>query len=154
MSRKANKKHRRGLFYKPLSFLIISIAIIAGMSVFFKISDFGVIGNVRCSPEAVIEASGVQVDDNLFFINKFSITNSIFKQLPYVSEVKLHRKLPGTLVFEIKESEAAAAIYSEGKYVIINEDCKILEKSDELHASIIITGVTVIQPEVGKSIEL
>ena len=68
------------------------------------------VGNSRYTAQEVIDASGVQIGDNLFQMNKNQISQRILQQLPYVGEVSPQRGLPSTLTIQVTEISAAARV--------------------------------------------
>lgn len=76
--RKHKSKQRRGRgrfakVYQLLSAILIAAAIIAGCIVFFKVQNISVAGNHRYTEEEIIAATGIQIEDNLYTMNKFDI---------------------------------------------------------------------------------
>ena len=66
--RHARPKRRRGRFsglYKVLSILLVAAAVVLACVVFFRVNSVEVEGNVRYTAEDIIEASGIQIGDNL-----------------------------------------------------------------------------------------
>ena len=68
------------------------------------------VGNSRYTAQEVIDASGVQIGDNLFQMNKNQISQQILQRLPYVGEVSPQRGLPSTLTIQVTEISAAAQV--------------------------------------------
>lgn len=141
---------------KFLSAIIVALALFLGLSIFFKISEIEVSGTVVYTEAEIIAASGIEEGDNLFFINKFSVIDKIFKELPYISEVTISRSLPNKLMIGVVESYSVAVVNSGGNYWIIDKNCKLLEKTDASGSDgkIIVTGVTPIQPVAGEKLAL
>ena len=81
-----------------------------GATVFFQVETIAVVGNSRYTAQEVIDASGVQIGDNLFQMNKNQISQRILQQLPYVGEVSPQRGLPSTLTIQVTEISAAARV--------------------------------------------
>ena len=69
--RQRGAEYRKRFLYTPLTVLLICAALFLGMSVFFKVSKITVEGSTLYTPEEVIEASGIELGENLFFINRF-----------------------------------------------------------------------------------
>lgn len=124
------KKKKRNPLYAPLSFIIICAALIFGMSVFFRVSVIEVVGAERYTDEEIIEASGLEPGDNLFFTNTFSATGKVFNKLPYIEEVKIRRALPNRVVIEVTETKAAAYVNVSGELWLIDSGCKYLQRGD------------------------
>ena len=104
--RKRNRRRRRGSFaglYKLICVVLIFGAILAAMAVFFKTEQVEITGNVRYTAAEVIESSGVETGDNLFFLNKYQVAGRIGDALPYVESVSINRRLPSGLHIHITE---------------------------------------------------
>lgn len=165
------RKHKRrsggGRFWGLYMFftaLLIAAVVIGGSIVFFKVNNFDLrlktkAGNVVClegnsryTEQDIIEASGVHYQDNLCLVKRTGVANSLLSHLSYVSGVSVTRRLPGTLVITITESEAAAAVDSGGKWYAIDTNGKILEECDTAPEIAQITGLTLKDPRVGEVI--
>jgi cell division protein FtsQ len=104
-------------------------------------------GCERYSVQEVMEASGLHTGSNLYFLNKFDIKEEIFSKLPYVEEVRINRKLPDTLLVEVRECKAAAGVNDASGIWLISDQGKLLEKTDALPEDCpLITGVTLQDP--------
>ena len=110
-NRNKNRGRRRfGLMFKLLCAGALAAAATLGATVFFQVETIAVVGNSRYTAQEIIDASGVQVGDNLFLLNRGQISAQILQQLPYVGEVTPQRSLPSTLIFQVTEIAAAARI--------------------------------------------
>ena len=67
-------------------------------------------GNARYTSEEIIAASGIEIEDNLFLLNKYNAAQAIFEKLPYVEEATINRALPDTIVITVRECAAAAGV--------------------------------------------
>lgn len=154
-------------FYLFGTGLLVAAAIFLGCVVFFKISDVQVFikapsGKItaaspddRYSAEDLMEASGISIGDNLALLNKNRTAANILQRLPYVSHISIQKKLPGTLILNITQSEAAAAIQSEeGNWWLIDDNCRLLEECETSQGKAILTGLNLITPEEGKTIQV
>ena len=146
------RKRRRSILYGPVSFLIICIAVIFGMSVFFKITDIEVAGSGTYSADEVIEASGIKVGDNLFTIKKSDAVNGIFASLPYVEETTISKVFPNKIIITVTEGLGIGCVDSDSGSWLINSRCKILRKAEtsDIDSTIKITGISIVEPEAGK----
>ena len=114
-SMRRNQKRRRGrrrfgLLFKLLCAGALVAAATLGATVFFQVETIAVAGNSRYTEQEVIDASGVEIGDNLFQMNKNQISQNILQQLPYIGEVSPQRQLPSTLIFQVTEITAAARV--------------------------------------------
>ena len=154
MPQQRRTRKKRNALFAPLSFLIICAALVFGLSVFFRVSTIEVEGNSLYTGEEIIEASGIEQGDNLFFINRFTAISRIFAKLPYVEKAVINRSLPNRLVIVVTESQAIACVAAEDGTWAIDRGCKLLSKvsGDELRGLIRIEGLTPIAPEAGQVI--
>ena len=83
--RHSNRRHRRGnsgFLYKLLSVLVICGAVVAALTLFFRVDRIVVSGTVRYSADDVIDASGIHIGDNLYLLNKYDAARNIADALP------------------------------------------------------------------------
>ena len=137
---------------QPLIFLLICVALVLGMSVFFRVSKVEVVGNSIYTAEEVVDASGIGKGDNLFFINRFSAASRIFSKLPYVDKAKVTRALPNRVTITIQESSAMAYVKADDGYWVVDQNCKLLKSvtDSELTGLARIDGITPVEPKVGE----
>ncbi|MCX7615375.1 MAG: FtsQ-type POTRA domain-containing protein [Clostridiales bacterium] len=153
--RNRRRKYRRrktGFLFAVFSFLVILAAVVAAVTVFFKISDIKVTGQTRYTNEQILEASGITTGTNMFLINKFSVINKMFDKLVYLDEVRIRRRLPDTVEIMVTETKPIACVKSAEQYWLIDKRCKILEAIDENKANQtgIITGIELKNPSAGR----
>ena len=154
MAQPARKKKKRSALFAPIAFLLIVAALIFGLSVFFRVNNIEVTGNSFYTAEEIIEASGIERGDNLFFINRFAVIPRIYSRLPYVESASISRSLPNRLVIEVTESSAIACVATEDGIWVIDRTCKLLSRAEEgaIAGLIRVEGVTPVSPEVGQII--
>lgn len=151
--RKHNRpSRRRGRFsglYKVLSVLLIAAALVAACVVFFRVNTVEVEGNMRYTAQEVVEASGVQMGDNLIFLPRSRVSARILTQLPYVENVAFQARYPDRLVIRVTERVAAASVESvEGRWLISTQG-KLLEKDNGTIQTIQIIGLPAVGPYAG-----
>jgi len=134
---------RRSSLDALLTFLIMIVAIIFVMSVFFRVSDVRVEGNVHYTDEEIINASGIEKGDNLFFFDKFAAVSRAYTKLPYLEVVTVDRQLPNRVTINVEECQALAYLSIGDEEWTIDHSCKILGKAneDELEGLIPIYGI-------------
>lgn len=152
----ARKKRKKRSFLAPLSFLLVVAAIIFGMGVFFRVQTIEVTGASAYTDEEIIEASGIDVGDNLFFINRFSASSRIFSRLPFVEEASIERSLPNTIIITVDESYALAYVDWEGQSWMMTGSCKMLGSAapEELTGLIHVLNMTPVSPSAGETMEV
>ena len=157
----ARRRHSRrrgrgrfGFLLKLLATVVAVAAMVWAVTLFFRMDHIAVSGNIRYSEQEILEASGLETGRNLYFINKFDVKEAIFDQLPYVEEVKINRKLPDTLLIEVRESEAVAAVESGEEVWMISEQGKLLETVDKAPEKCpIVRGGELLEPEATKTVD-
>ncbi|MCD8367740.1 MAG: FtsQ-type POTRA domain-containing protein [Clostridiales bacterium] len=129
-SKRKNGGNLNGL-YLAVSVVLILAVILGGSIVFFKINTIEVEGNVHYTEEQIVDASGVNLGDNLLLTRDPTVVARLLTQLPYVSSVSLSHQLPDTLVITVTESDAQAAIYDgSGSWWLMDSSGKLLEQVD------------------------
>ena len=129
--RRRNKRYRRGrltVLLRFFSFLVICGAIAAALILFFKVEAIEVVGNGRYTREQVLSAAEIEYGENMFLINKYAIADRITRQLPYVQSVRPWRHWPNTIVLQIEEGEAVAAVAEAEDTWLISAEGKLLER--------------------------
>lgn len=141
--------------YITLAGAFLLIAVFVAMALFFKITDITVEGTRMYSPRELIDASGVELDDSIFFLNTSRAQIAIKDALPYVDTVKITRRLPGTVVITVTESVGAACFAFEGSWWVTDLSGRILERASAAPAGLVeLRGVAPVSPAVGKTLDL
>lgn len=150
-NRRWRRRGRFGGLYKLLSFLIIFAAILVGCVAFFRVNEVRVVGNERYSAQEIVAASGVEIGDNLFLVNRPQTANAIMKRLPYVESATPVHVLPDTIELRVTESRAVAAVEAEGSWWLINAGGKLLEQGERSIGAgyPVVLGFTPQAPTVG-----
>jgi cell division protein FtsQ len=138
--------------FAPVSFLLVCVAIVFGMGVFFRVQTIEVLGGVSYTDEQIIEASGIDQGDNLFFINRMSASSRIFSRLPFVESASIERSLPNKIIITVVESSAVAYVNWEGQNWMMTGSCKLLGSGigDELNGLIQVKNITPVSPSAGE----
>ena len=156
--RHSNRRHRGGfsVLYKLLSILIICTAIIVALTLFFRVDTIVVSGQERYTSQEIQDATGIAQGDNLFLLNKYDVAQNIVKALPYVEEIRISRKLPDTLLIEVRECATPLALVQDGSAWLISPGGKIVEQKSaaEVGDSGIIDGCKLLAPSVGTPLAL
>ena len=152
-SKRSNRRRRRGRASFPLRLLCLAVVIAAflgALTMFFRIDMIVVEGNERYTEEQIIEAAGVQKEQNLVLLNKYKVKQSIFDTLPYVETVVINRKYPDALILTVTECTASAALTGENDTWLMSDEGKILERAAQIPEGCArVTGCTLVEPAVG-----
>ena len=154
--RKVRRRRRRAgmeRLVRPMSVLLAAVAVVAALTLFFKVDRVVVTGNSRYQADEVAAATGVERGDNLILLDKRGIAQRLYTQLPYIMEVRINRQLPNTLLVEVTETQAIAAIQGAGAYWLLSASGKLLEAADAQDYMAIL-GAEAQGPEVGTFLSL
>ena len=165
---------RFGPLFKLLCAVAVVVALTVGATVFFRVETVTVTGNRRYTQEEIVAASGIQLGDNLYSLNKVRIDRNLRTTLPYIGELTINRALPSTIVITVTEWEAVAqvavpgpeqlAAYQEAagedavstaqEPWLISVKGKLLEPAPADSAAIAVTGLTLLAPQAGSFLEV
>ena len=152
-SKRRNRRRRRGRASFPLRLLCLAVVIAAflgALTMFFRIDMIVVEGNERYTEEQIIEAAGVQKEQNLVLLNKYDVKQAIFDALPYVETVVVNRKYPDALLLTVTECVASAAIPGADGTWLMSDSGKILERTATVPDGCVrVTGCELSEPSVG-----
>ena len=134
---------------------VLVIGVVLSIFIFFKVGEIKVSGNKKYTAVQVIDASGVELGDNLFAPTALTVQHKLDKQLPYIKSVTLKHELPDTLIICVKESTAQFSFKVDDKkatlYILTDAELKLLEsvKSPPKGAAIV-EGVGIAETNFGK----
>ena len=117
MAKKRKKRRRRGglgRLLRPMSVILAAVAMVAALTLFFKVEHITVTGASRYGAEEIIAASGVETGDNLILLDRYRVAQRIYTSLPYITDVRPKQEFPNTLNIEVTETHAMAAIQGGG----------------------------------------
>ncbi|MGI6031032.1 MAG: FtsQ-type POTRA domain-containing protein [Eubacteriales bacterium] len=128
----AQKRRRSLLFRLGLAGCALLVLVILSCTVLFPIRKIEVVGNSRYTAEEIQLASGIREEQNLFRAGVGYSVKAIEQQFPYISEVKLQRRLPGTLRIVVTEAQPQCMLKIDGQYLVLDEQGRVLEKTADV----------------------
>lgn len=132
---------------------VIAAAALFLSSSFFDVKTIEVDGNGYYNAEEVRNLAVVSTGNNIFWGGDVrAIEDNLLKD-PYFEEVNVRRKLPSTLVIEVKERTQIAAIVYGEQYVVIDKDGLVLRKSKVDPKITLLTGLTISKLSLGEKVE-
>lgn len=129
---KRRRKRRRAIMRFAILLVILFallVCIYFSLGVFFKIDNIVIKGEKPYSDAMIIKASGVEKGKNIFSYNFNNIAKKIDNKLLYAENTEIKRKLPSTILFLMHKAKPDFALEFQGKYIILSEKGKILEKN-------------------------
>ncbi len=167
MARRRNSNRRRrgsfGFLYRLLSTLVICAAIVAALTLFFRVDTVVITGQERYTEEELRDATGIQTGDNLYLLlNKKEVVDRMMTELPYLKSVRINRKLPDTLLIEVEECGTPLAVIQDGSAWLVSPGdetggkLKIVEQTETAAVQDcgVIDGCTLLAPSVGGQLAL
>ena len=125
---KRRRKAKRLALLVALATIIMSVGVVLVLSVFFKINTISIKGDRIYSDQEIIAKSGIEIGDNLFRVSEEKLCESLGKALPYIQNVTVERKLPDTLIVNIKATREVAAFQYGAGFILVNADGKVLDR--------------------------
>ena len=109
----------------------VVLALVLGMSIFFKAEQVTVSGAEKYTAWDIKEASGIQNSDGLLGLSRAKIGARIRAKLPYVDTVRVGIKLPDTVIIEITERTVVYAIEDiDAAWWLLDADGRIVDSTD------------------------
>lgn len=142
---------RNRLILHLATVIAVVLALILGLSVFFKVENIQVSGCEQYTAWQVQQASGINAGDQLLTFSRARAAGKIIDALPYVKYARIGITLPDTVKIEIVETQVTYAAQAEdGSWWLFDSNGKIVAESteDSIHTKII--GLTLKEPVVGE----
>jgi cell division protein FtsQ len=107
----------------------------------FALTEIDVVGNQRRTHDALVAESGLTLGANIFTLDLDSARAKLASD-PWIAEVTLARRLPGTILVQVTEREAAALVALGDVYLCTpqGEPFKTMEPGDPIDLPIV-TGI-------------
>jgi len=134
---------------------VLGIALVAGASVAvawaarrhimtsprFAVADVQVVGVDHRPPDAIVAETGIAIGTNVFALDLDGARSAILAD-PWIAEVSLARRLPGTILVQVTERKAAVLLAMGDTFLATGdgEPFKKLEASDPVELPLV-TGL-------------
>lgn len=147
----APKPFSRSRFMLHLATVVaVVLALLLGLSIFFKVEHIEVSGCNQYTPWQIQQASGIQVGDQLLTFGVPKASAKITNALPYVKTVRIGIQLPDTVKIEIVETQVTYGVEdTAGNVWLVDSDGKIVEQATPGSRYTKIQGVTIENPVAG-----
>lgn len=150
-------KRRKKILMQRLFVLLAVLSVVAWNFCMrypaFNITSITVENNKNTDAQKIIQLSGIQTGNNIFYIKTSKGSNKIMEN-PYFTSVKISRKLPSSIVISVVEREATYYAAKDNKFAVIDKDGILLELKDDISSMKLIKldGFDMKKSEVGKQI--
>ncbi|WP_192930105.1 cell division protein FtsQ/DivIB [Alkaliphilus pronyensis] len=154
-SKKRIRRRIRGTFSLILILIVFLLWGIYGLlqSDLMNVKVLEVSGNSICSEEEVINVSQMIFNRNIFKYDLKDIKAKV-ESHPYIKVATVNRKLPNTLIINVKERKEYAIISYMGSFLYVDMEGVVLKISDSYLSNELplITGLKIESLELGKRI--
>lgn len=138
---------RNRLILRLATVVAVVLALLLGLSIFFKVEKIEVSGCSQYTAWEVQQASGIRQGDQLLTFSVPKAAALIRKELPYVKTVRIGISLPDTVKIEIVETRVTyAAEGADGVWWLMGSDGKLLEATAVPEEHTVIRGVLLDAP--------
>lgn len=149
----AERKIRAERRFRLQAVLIYLICGMLAVASFFPIDRVETRGLTHYPEKEVLAAFGVEPGDNMFFTTSFFGAKRLEKDYPYFEDVWVTRELPNKLIVNVTETDTVAAIGAEdGGYYLVDEKARVLEYATVAGLTPRVTGMTISEVAVGKTL--
>lgn len=141
------RKRRKIIAFFIVTLLVLTVGIVLSLTVFFHIETVAVAGDAIYNNEQIIEASQIEIGDNMFLTSKKQTSQNIEKTLPYVASAQIKRNISGTITINVTAAVSKMAIDNGESFVLLSDKGKVLEDG----VMSIDEGIIILNASAGKS---
>lgn len=144
-----------GFFTRIFIILGVIIAVTAfSLSSFFTVDTIDVQGNKYFTDEEISNMAHASTGQNIIYkLNKGNMLNYLEKN-PCIEEARVYRKLPSTIVINVKERIQIAALTYGDQFLIIDNKGTLLRITKTKPKLTIVTGFKVKKVKLGEPVEV
>lgn len=148
--RRKHRLRRYTLYYILLLLLVLGAMVTLSLTVFFNIKSFSVQCD-RYTQEEIIQASGVEIGDNLFRLNTQQIEQKLIKKFVYLDEVQVKQKLPSTLEIACTTAKVKYNVATGDTFAALSAGGRLLEtdKTEQDADAIQLVGIGLSEVKAG-----
>lgn len=106
--------------------LVLFLALMV-YKVFFVISGIDIAGETRYTSQEIVQASGVEMGDNLFSFSSRLAMEDVTLRLPYIHTLAVNRTIPNDVLFTVSEEEAVFWTELYGEVWAVSASLRLLE---------------------------
>lgn len=116
------------VYYIIFGILAVVILTVLSTTVLFNLSKYRITGDTVYTEQQIINATGVNVGDNLILMDTGAVKDRLIAALPYVDKVEVSRNI-FTCALEIKLNPATAVanVKKNDRYYLVSENGRIMD---------------------------
>lgn len=151
--RRTRRRGRFRFFYKLISLVAVVAAIVTACVIFFRVNEVKVEGNSHYTAQEIIDASEIEMGDNLVTLWTWQINQLVGSKLPYVQRVVVDHTFPDKVTLRVVERTVAATVEGNGRQWLMASDGYLLETTNQ-NQGIAIVGLEVVDPQAGQPMQV
>ena len=151
--RRTKRRGRFRFLYKLISLVVVAAAMVTACVIFFRVNEVRVEGNSHYTPQEIIEASEIEMGDNLVTLWTWQINRLVGSKLPYVQRVVVGHIFPDKVTLQVVERTVAATVEGNGRQWLMAADGYLLETTGQSQG-IAIVGLEVVDPQAGQPMQV
>ncbi len=126
LRRQKIKRKRRLRAYAVLLVLLLGVGVYFAFQTLLRINDFVVEGECRYTPDELIAATGLELDQHLYDFEPEEAEARLLEKFVYLENVKVSRRLPATVVIQVEAAQEMGSIQGQNGFDIVSTSGKIL----------------------------
>ncbi|MBE6802283.1 MAG: FtsQ-type POTRA domain-containing protein [Ruminococcaceae bacterium] len=148
------RKAERLAMLSALSLVVLSIGVVLILVLFFKIDTIKITGDKVYADKEIVLQSGIETGDSLIRVKEQKINDILTKNLPYVGEITIEKKLPDTLIINVSATREVVAFQSGAGFILVDAHGKVLsENASMLRDNVaVVSGIKVKEASAGEVI--
>lgn len=151
--RRTRRRGRFRFFYKLISLVAVAAAVVTACVIFFRVNEVKVEGNSHYTAQQIIDASEIEMGDNLVTLWTWKINQLVGDKLPYVQRVALNHTFPDKVTIQVVERTVAATVEGNGRPWLMASDGYLLETTNQ-NQGIAIVGLEAVDPQAGQPMQV
>lgn len=151
--RRTRRRGRFRFFYKLISLVAVAAAVVTACVIFFRVNEVKVEGNSHYTAQQIIDASEIEMGDNLVTLWTWKINQLVGDKLPYVQRVALNHTFPDKVTIQVVERTVAATVEGNGRQWLMASDGYLLETTNQ-NRGIAIVGLEAVDPQAGQPMQV
>lgn len=151
--RRTKRRGRFRFLYKLISLVVVAAAMVTACVIFFRVNEVRVEGNSHYTAQEIIEASEIEMGDNLVTLWTWQINRLVGSKLPYVQRVVVGHTFPDKVTLQVVERTVAATVEGNGRQWLMAADGYLLETTGQSQG-IAIVGLEVVDPQAGQPMQV
>lgn len=154
-----NKKRKKRNTLRKIIIWFVALLVFAvvgtvlSLTVFFQIDTINVKGNEIYTKDEIIAQCPISIGENLFLSDTEEAKQKLETNLPYIYNAQITRKLPYTIEIKITEATPKYSIKQDKKYILLDDNFKVLETEAKKASGILITKAQIKTANPGNTIE-